>query len=89
MYQVAIYMYKLNHKLIPITNFAFVLNADIHCHNTHQSSLFHTDYCRTKTCRATIRYQGPKIWNIIPDKIKLLSIGTFKSHLKVYLLDLI
>ncbi len=40
-------------------------------------------YCTRKACEFSIRYNGPKIWNTLPNKIKMSkTIKSFKFQMK-------
>jgi len=86
-YQVVVYMFKYLSNAIPVYDFHFQLNANMHSHLTRQSGKLHSVYCRTKTYQSTVRFQGPKIWNDLPADLKALPYGCFKTRLKTYLLD--
>ena len=43
---------------------------------------------RTHYGKFNIRFQGPKIWNSIDDKIKAVSLSQFKSKIKQHYLSL-
>ena len=65
----------------------FQSNQMIHKYNTRHKLNIHQAYCRTLTRQNTLQFQGPKVWNSLPDVIKHLpSIFLFKRKLKLYLL---
>ena len=83
-------MYKVQKGLAPIfMSNIFAENHNMHAQNvsarTRSQSTF---YCSgipktTKFGIETLRYLGPKIWNMVPDNIKSAgSITIFKSKLK-------
>ncbi len=86
-YQAKIYMYKITHNLLPQRFIGLSMNADIHSHNTRKSHQLHSEYCRTKSFKLTIRHNGPKLWNETPDEFKLLNLGAFKKRIKLTLLN--
>ena len=60
----------------------------IHKYNTRHKMNIHQAYCRTLTRQNTLQFQGPKVWNSLPEVIKHLpSIFLFKRKLKLYSLS--
>ena len=87
-YAISIFMYKIQNDLSPkFMREHFSINSDIHSYNTRQSLLYHVpDYGNDK-CQASIKYQGPVIWNNIPKDIRnSTSLDSFKIHFKRFLL---
>ena len=42
---------------------------------------------RTNVGKSSLRYQGPVVWNEVPNNLKTKSINGFKFHFKKYLLS--
>ena len=63
-------------------------NSNIHQYNTRQSNLLHVPCCRTELGKRSFRYKAVTIWNVIFENISVdIEIGTFKRHLKSYILS--
>jgi hypothetical protein len=88
-YTLATYMYKILNNLIPVLSHqTFARNVRTHSHNTRQKSNICPPFCRTSLRQGTICFQGPKLWNLLPDAMKSApSVHVFKRHLKKFLLD--
>ena len=86
-YSVAMYMYKyFNNKLPKIFEKSFKGVSDIHNIGTRSSKFLYVPFCNTNRSKHTIRYYGPKIWNIIIREIDInCAIGTFKKRLRILL----
>jgi hypothetical protein len=90
-YSVAQFMFKFNINQLPTTfNCFFNAVRSVHDYNTRHSLYgFMIPTCKTTLRQKCIRYQGPHIWNDLPDDIKILtSLNLFKKKLKMYYLDL-
>ena len=87
-YAIAIFMYKIKNDISPkCMKEYFSINSDIHSYNTRQASLYHVPNYRNDKCQVSIKYQGPTIWNNIPEDIRnSSSLNSFKIHVKRYLL---
>jgi len=84
-YQLLIHVFKSSHNLIP--NYYscqyYIKNSTIHQCNTRQKNNLHIPKCRTCLRQNTIIYQGPKLWNALPDGIKSSkSLNIFKKQLR-------
>ena len=90
-YQLLIQVYKSSHNLIP-NHYScqyYIKNSSIYQHNTRQQNNLHIPKCRSRTCirQNTIIYQGPKLWNALPDGMKSSnSFNIFKKQLRHYIL---
>jgi hypothetical protein len=89
-YFIIILMHKVRFNLktlpIPFQNY-FVINCQIHDHDTRQHNLVHVDRKRTNIGQRSIKFKGGQLWNSIPPSIKLYGgIQTFKKKLKLYLM---
>ena len=87
--QLAIYMFRILNNLVPhLCHHHFVWNASIHDHNTRSSHHLHVPYCRTGLRQNTIQFQGPKLWNILPEEIRSApSIINFKKRVRIYIMN--
>ena len=75
-YLIAIYMYQFA---------SFFTKVDtVHSYNTRHSAklTYYLPKARTNYGKFSIRFQGPKIWNVIDDETKKLSMSLFKKRLK-------
>ena len=62
--------------------------ADIHQHNTPQSTGIHITERRTQTANASILHSGPKLWSSMSNEIKQLqSRNVFKRRIKGHYLN--
>ena len=57
---------------------------EVHRYNTRSASKenFYLPKARTNYGKFNIKFQGPKIWNALPDCIKNSSFQQFKSKMK-------
>ncbi|MFZ2540057.1 MAG: reverse transcriptase family protein [Oscillospiraceae bacterium] len=88
-YQLLTHVYKTHNKIT--TNIYsqkyYNINSDIHCYNTRQKNNMHIPICRTSTRRNTIAYQGPKLWNTLPEDMRSSpSINIFQNKVKKLLM---
>ena len=84
-------MYRFNNSLLPSAFDAFFSKvSEIHHYNTRSAAKqsYYLPKARTNYGKFNIRFQGPKIWNSIDDKIKAVSLSQFKSKLKQHDLSL-
>ena len=64
----------------------FLINSEIHSFNTRNSFKYHVPLCRTNIRKFTVRFQGPKFFNSLPNYlINIVSTILFKKELKHYL----
>jgi hypothetical protein len=87
--QVASFMFKAVNNMLP-ASFAgyFVLNKDIHAHETRHVNDIHSIQFRTNLRGSCIRVYGPKIWNAIPVFIQTVkSVSSFKNQFKNILME--
>jgi hypothetical protein len=86
---VAIFMFKYKHGMLPVIfqNF-FITNSDIHTYHTRNANKLRAP--RTKFSHATkfIKKTGAELWNDLENVItENVKIGTFKLHLKKFLIS--
>ena len=82
------FMYKYKNSLLPnvFTNF-FILNSDIHTHNTRSSSKIHLTQTRTNYKKQSLRHYGAQIWNQIENTIQQSkTLNQFKNRIRKTLL---
>ena len=86
-YSTAMFMYKyVNNRLPTIFDVMFEYLSDVHDYIRISKSL-RVPFCKTNRSQHTIKYYGPKIWNIILREIDIdCAIGTFKHRLRILLL---
>ena len=79
-------MYLWHKQLLPNSLLEyFTLNCNIHSYLTRNATKFHLPKVRTSLYYKSIFYQGPLIWNSIPDDIcTAVSFNVFKRKLKNY-----
>ena len=79
-YQLGIFMFLCHRNLLPTSLLkCFSLNCNIHSYATRNAANFHMPKVRTSLLHKSIIYQGPVVWNSIPDEIRnSKSLNLFK-----------
>ena len=87
-YQLSLFMYKQLNKLLPSAGtFSFQTNSVEHSHFTRQSENVYLVRCRTQRRLTTVLFQGPRLWNSLPSRLKKSpSVNVFKRLARVMLL---
>ena len=83
-------MNKFYNKFLPSVFDEFFRSVnDMHDYNTRFSSnqTFAIPKARTNYGIFNIRYQGAKVWNLIADDIKSLSLKKFKKKIKMNIIE--
>ena len=66
----------------------FQKNSKVHFYQSRQANYYRIPYFRTNIGKFTIAYQGPKFWDSLPPKFKLVSSSkTFKINLKNHVIE--
>ena len=88
-YNVGLLMYKLHHSMLPSTiSELFLLNKDFHNYFTRQSHLIHPPKVSTVLGKTSFKYNASLLWNKIMVALDVNNkIGTFKKHMKSFLLQ--
>ena len=75
-----LFMFMFKTNCLP-SNFDhyFVKNAAFHDYDTRSTDLFRPAFFRSDLAKNTIRFQGPLLWNSIPDHVKL---GSYMQYLQ-------
>jgi hypothetical protein len=83
-------MYNIyNHGYPSMLTKIFKLNKNIHAHNTRQTKNFNIDMIKYGPARKSILYNGPKLWNALPNHLKhFTNIKAFCKKLKMDYLSL-
>ena len=69
-FYVAKFMFSYHHRLLPPSFLnLFVTNNLVYSYNTRRGTDFRPHFCRTNAKFYSI-FQGPKIWNSLPNDIK-------------------
>ena len=86
-FQLAIYMYKIvNGSLSPLDHCLFQTGLNVHMYDTRHKEDLRRPFCRTKKRQQTMCFQGPMLWNSVPDLVKHApSFGIFKNRLRFFL----
>ena len=87
-YKLGVFLYKAMNNLLPVvfTN-CFMINSNIHSHDTRSSSNIHVVGCSLNVRRASIKCHGTSVWNILPLAVRLSTTFTiFKRRLKTVLI---
>ena len=73
-FQVACFIFDFFQNNLPecFHNY-LVSNCEIHSYNTRSAHDLHAPFARTDIRQSSIKYRGPKIWNILPPQIKVPS----------------
>ena len=82
--QIALFMYRYNNKTLP-NSFSkyFSKHSDVHKYNTRNAQKYITTRPTTSLIKYSIKYTGPKTWNILKSKLtQCKSIKVFKSIMK-------
>jgi len=81
------YCFHFNILSITFTHY-FTPGFIIHDQNTRQVHAYRSEAAHLKIKLFSIRCYGPHLWNKLPgERIKLPTVGLFKSNLKNFLLD--
>ena len=83
-HHIAVFMYRFKNRLLPpVFDTFFSKVSDIHQYNTRSAAKpsYYLPRVRTNYGKFSIRFQGPKIWNLFNDHIKSVSFALFKSNL--------
>ena len=90
-YTIGLMMYKYHHSQLPdVIKNLFTTNYEIHNRSTRQSHLLHIPKCRTTLGERSFKHQATKIWNNLRENLNVdVKIGTYKKHLKSYLLNIV
>lgn len=87
--QIGIFMYRVAHNQLPtVFQNYFLNNSAALIHSSRNPSVLYVPHARTNTRLASIKCQGPRIWNSIPAPLRLLpSIQSFKNRLRSLITD--
>ena len=87
-YNIGLLMYKYHHGWLPQILDLFERNSEVHCYNTRQFNQLHVPIYRTELGKRSFHFQAVKIWNDVYSSLSVdIKIGTFKKHLKHYLIQ--
>ena len=79
LFQLGVYVFK------NLENFNFVSE---HSHDTRHGGELRPPFQRLRTTQQSVFYQGCKLWNELPERIKMVdTLEKFKTSLKNYYLD--
>ena len=86
-YCVGLFMYKYYHDQLPEVLNIFTKNSEIHGYDTRQADHLQIPYFSSGIGNMSFKFQAVRIWNKILTFLKVkIKIGTFKKHLKTFLL---
>ena len=85
--QVSSFMYLYHNGALPLSfTQIFQTGSLTHQHSTRYSHLYRPHTCRTNIKQFSILFQGPRIWNSLPNNIKAApSFNAFKRLIKPFL----
>ena len=85
--QVSAFMYLYHHDALPIAfTQIFQTGNQIHQYSTRYSDFYRPHTCRTNIKKFSILFQGPRIWNSLPNNIKNApTFNIFKRVIKPFL----
>ncbi len=82
-FQIANYMYKYHHGLLPnYVNEMFLANNTNHTYNTRYGNPLRITKHNTNIIKYKLSLAGPKIWNSIATKFQNMSPVLFKQYVK-------
>ena len=84
------FMFSYHSQLLPPSfRNLFTTNIEIHDYNTRNASSYRAHACRTNIKQFTILFQGPKLWNSLPEFVRgAQTINCFRNRILKYLLNL-
>ena len=87
--EVAKYMFQIKKKTTPHDNQIFRLASHMHNHHTRSSSksYYFIPWKRTEFGKKSLSFVGPKVWQIVPEELKLLFFNQFKKKLKLHFIS--
>ena len=86
-YNIGLLMYEYHHGWLPKVLDFFKKNSNVHSHYTRQNHFLHVPKYDTELGQMSFNYHAVKIWNDILKFLNVnIKIGTFKKHLKSYLI---
>jgi len=66
----------------------FVINRDVHSHNTRQRNYLHIRYVKKSFNMKSVQYSGSALWNCLPLMLKeQMSKNSYKNKVKLHLLS--
>ena len=82
-------MFQIKNKMTQHDSQIFHLATHIHKHRTRFSSResYFIPRQRTEYGKKSFSFMGPKVWQIVPDELKLLSFNRFKTKLKFHFIS--
>ena len=85
--QVSSFMYLYHNDALPISfTQIFQTGNQIHRYSTRYSDFYRPHICRTNIKKFSVLFQGPRIWNSLPNDIKNApSFSIFKRMIKPFL----
>ena len=85
--QVSSFIYLYHHDALPIAfTQIFQTGNQIHQYSTRYSDFYRPHTCRTNIKKFSILFQGPRIWNSLPNNIKNApTFNIFKRVIKPFL----
>ena len=88
-YKLGIFMFLCHKNILPKSLLVhFCLNCNIHAYSTRNAANFHLPKVRTFLMHNSIFYQGPIIWNSLPEETRNSNtLNIFKSKFKKHLID--
>ena len=82
-------MFQIKNKMTLHNNQIFCFATQIHKHHTRLSSKnnYFIPQKRTDFGKKLFSLVGPKVWQIVPNKLKLLPFSQFKHKLKFHFIS--
>ena len=77
-------MYKFHNNVLPAAFHSFFTKVtSVHNYNTRLAAKHYLPYARTNYGKFNIRFQGPAVWNVIDDNVKLsFFVTVFKKTIE-------
>ena len=84
------FMFKVKFKMLPAKCLHYIsISVNEHVYSTRASPYyFEHPICRTKIRERSISYQGPRLWDSLPDYLKYItSIYIFNKSITAYVIS--
>ena len=82
--QIAILMYRVHHQLHPLV--LLNLFERVKHDKTRQKRHFNDPHATTTSYEKSVAIQGPKLYNLLLNKVKLnSSLASYKKHVSIFL----
>jgi len=85
--QTSTFMYKYDNNLLPLA-FSSYFRPNLYTKGIRNNRAYISVFAKTNTRKFSIKYQGPLLWNNIPESIRASrSLAQFKIQIRAYTLN--